>query len=47
MNVCPLTRICLLHGKSIPVMPWPKGTHGHSGRLHPSGVLVVYDRSGV
>ena len=26
---------CLLRGKSIPVPPWPKGTHGHFGRQHP------------
>ena len=32
-------RGCLLHGKIIPpVPPWPNGTHGHSGRQHPSGI---------
>ena len=42
MKVCPLTRISrnlpqccpywgCLRGKSIPVLPWPNGTHGHSG----------------
>ena len=38
---------CLLHEKSIPVLPWSKGTQGHSGRQHLSGILGVYDRSGV
>ena len=36
---------CLLHKKSIPVPPWSKGTHGHSGRQHLSGILGVIDRS--
>ena len=60
MKICPLTRISspapeicpnvLLTGeKSIPVPPWPNGTHGHFGRQHLSGtcILGVYDRSGV
>ena len=34
---------CLLRAKSIPTLPWPNGTHGHSGRQHPSGILGVYD----
>ena len=38
---------CLLRRKSIPVVPWPRGTHSHSGRQHPSVILGVYDRSGV
>ena len=40
---------CLLHGngKSIPVLPWPNGTHGQSGRQHPLHILGVYDLSGV
>ena len=38
---------CLLRGKSIPVPPWPNRIHSHSGRKHPSGILGVYDRSGV
>ena len=37
----------LLHGKSIPVLPWHNGTHGHSGRQHPSSILGVYDQTGV
>ena len=40
-------RGCLLHRKSIVVPPWPNGTHDHFGRQHPSGILGVYDRSGV
>ena len=32
---------CLLHGKSIPVPPWPNRTHGHFGRQHPSGISAV------
>ena len=32
---------CLLHGKSIPVPPWPNRTHCHSCRQHPSGILAV------
>ena len=27
-------RVCLLHGKSIPVPQWPNGTHCHFGRQH-------------
>ena len=41
-------QVCLLHGKSFPVLPWPNGTHSHSGgRQHPLGILWVYDLSGV
>ena len=29
---------CFLHRKNIPALPWPNGTHGHSGRQHPSGI---------
>ena len=29
---------CLLHGKSIPVPPWPNRKHGHFRRQHPSGI---------
>ena len=48
LNPCSLYQGCLLHGKSIPVLPWPNGTHGHSGDSeHPSGILGVYDQSGV
>ena len=38
---------CLLCRKKIPVLLWPNGTHGHSDRQHPLGILEVYDRSGV
>ena len=38
---------CLLHGKNIPALPWPNGTHGQFGRQHPSGILGAYDWSGV
>ena len=38
---------CLLQGKSIPVLPWLNGTHGHSDRYYPSGISGVYDRSGM
>ena len=53
MKVCPLTRIsrnlpqcspyqgCLLHGKNIPVPPWPNRTQCHFGRQHPSGIFGV------
>ena len=44
---CSPDRGCILRGKSIPVPPWPNGTHSHSGRQHPSGISGVYDRSGV
>ena len=44
---CSPYRGCLLHRKSIPVPPWPNGTHGYFGRQHPSGILGVYDQSGV
>ena len=37
----------LLHGKSIPVPPWPNRTDGHFSRQHTLGILGVYDRSGV
>ena len=39
--MCSLYRGCLLHVKSIPVLPWPNRTHGYSGRQHPSGILAV------
>ena len=38
---CSPYRGCLLHGKIIPVPPWPNRTHGHSGRQHTSGILTV------
>ena len=44
---CSPFRGFLLHGKSIPVSPWPNRTHGYSGRQHPSCILGIYDRSGV
>ena len=30
---------CLLHGKSIPVLPWPNRTHGDFGWQHPYGIF--------
>ena len=36
---------CPLHEKIIPVLP--NGTHGRSGRQHPSGISEVYGQSGV
>ena len=45
--LCSPYRGCLLHGKSIPVPPWPNRTHGHSGRQHPSGILAVKYQSAV
>ena len=52
MKVCLLTRISspapeispnvLLHEKSIPVPPWPNGTHAHFGRQNHSGIIGVF-----
>ena len=47
MPQCSPYQLCLLCGKSIPVPSWPNGTHGHFGKQHPSGILGVYDWSGV
>ena len=57
MKVCLLTRISspapeispnvLLHEKSIPVPPWPNGTHAHFGRQNHSGIIGVFDWSEV
>ena len=38
---CSPYRGCLLHGKSIPVPPWPNKTHRHSSRQHPLDILAV------
>ena len=48
-EICPnvLLTSDFFYMKSIPVLPWHNGTHGHSGRQHPSGILGVYDQAGV
>ena len=42
-----LTGDVSVHGKSIPVPSWPNRTHSHFGSQHPSGILGIFDRSGV
>ena len=52
-EICLASEICspyrgyLLHRKNIPLLQRPNRIHGRSGRQHPSGILGVYDRSGV
>ena len=57
MKVCPLTRISSPAPEICPNIPLPGISlytervflhcHGHSGWQHPSGVLGVYDESGM